>query len=209
MSTATQAATRLGRPEPRAEVPRGVPGLREPLELSLPGDGLRDDDIVLRLPSADDIDELAPAFADPDLREAGNLPELDRDEILATLPYLPALAADGRLLPVVVAEAPRGDVLGGAALHHLDAERGIVELGYWLFPHARGRGFATRVARLLAEHAFALGVQRVAAYVNVGNRASERVLERAGFSREGVIRSLPKPDGRRVDKTLYSLLLGE
>jgi RimJ/RimL family protein N-acetyltransferase len=35
------------------------------------------------------------------------------------------------------------------------------------------------------------------------------VLERAGFSREGVIRSLPKPDGRRVDKTLYSLLLGE
>ena len=77
-------------------------------------------------------------------------------------------------------------MLGGAALHHLDAERGIVELGYSLFPHARGRGFATRVARLLAEHAFALGVQRVAAYVNVGNRASERVLERAGFSREGV-----------------------
>jgi RimJ/RimL family protein N-acetyltransferase len=147
MSTATQAATRLGRPEPRAEVPRGVPGLREPLELSLPGDGLRDDDIVLRLPSADDIDELAPAFADPDLREAGNLPELDRDEILATLPYLPALAADGRLLPVVVAEAPRGDVLGGAALHHLDAERGIVELGYWLFPHARGRGLVSSAWR--------------------------------------------------------------
>jgi RimJ/RimL family protein N-acetyltransferase len=57
-----------------------------------------------------------------------------------------------------------------------------------------------------AEHAFTLGVQRVAAYVNVGNLASERVLERAGFSREGVVRSMPKPDGRRVDKTLYSLI---
>jgi RimJ/RimL family protein N-acetyltransferase len=52
-------------------------------------------------------------------------------------------------------------------------------------------------------------VERVAAYVNVGNRASERVLERAGFTREGVIRSMPKPDGRRVDKTLFSLLPGE
>jgi RimJ/RimL family protein N-acetyltransferase len=62
---------------------------------------------------------------------------------------------------------------------------------------------------MLAEHAFALGVQRVAAYVNVGNVASERVLEAAGSTREGVVRSLPKPDGRRVDKTLFSLLPGE
>jgi len=47
------------------------------------------------------------------------------------------------------------------------------------------------------------------AYVNVGNTASERVLERAGFTREGIVRSMPKPDGRRVDKTLFSLLPGE
>ncbi len=210
MGTTTSEAIRAAPPRRGAELPRSVPGLGEPaLSLQLPADGIRDDDIVLRLPIADDVDELVPAFADPELREAGNLPDLDRAELLEALPYLPALAADGRLLPIVVAEAPHGDVVGGAALHHLDSERGIVELGYWLYPHARGRGFATRVARLLAEHAFALGVQRVAAYVNVGNRASERVLERAGFSREGVIRSLPKPDGRRVDKTLYSLLLGE
>ena len=75
--------------------------------------------------------------------------------------------------------------------------------------HARGRGLGARIARLLAEHAFALRVQRVAAYVNVGNVASERVLERAGYTREGVVRSMPKPDGRRVDKTLFSLLPGE
>jgi RimJ/RimL family protein N-acetyltransferase len=53
------------------------------------------------------------------------------------------------------------------------------------------------------------GVERVAAYVNVGNIASERVLGRAGFTREGVVRSMPKPDGQRVDKTLFSLLPGE
>ena len=65
------------------------------------------------------------------------------------------------------------------------------------------------VARMLAEHAFSLGIQRVCAYVNVGNVASERVVERAGYTREGVVRSMPKPDGRRVDKTLFSLLPGE
>ena len=45
--------------------------------------------------------------------------------------------------------------------------------------------------------------------MNVGNTPSERVLEKAGFTREGVARSLPKPDGRRIDKTLFSLLPGE
>jgi RimJ/RimL family protein N-acetyltransferase len=84
-----------------------------------------------------------------------------------------------------------------------------VEIGYWLLPRARGRGVATRIARILAEHAFALGILRVEAYVNVGNDASDRVLERAGYTREGVVRSLPRPDGTRVDKTLWSLLPGE
>lgn len=57
--------------------------------------------------------------------------------------------------------------------------------------------------------ALALGILRVEAYVNVGNDASDRVLERAGYTREGVVRSLPRPDSTRVDKTLWSLLPGE
>jgi RimJ/RimL family protein N-acetyltransferase len=188
--------------------PRGVPRGDSTLCLSIPDEGIRDRDLVLRAPRVDDVDEFAPAFADAELRDAGNLPELDVEEIRATLPHLPALAASGRLLPLVVVDAD-GTILGGGTLHHLDDERGVVEIGYWLYPHARGRGVATRTARLLAEHAFALGVSRVAAYVNVGNVASERVVERAGFTREGVVRSLPKPDGPRVDKTLFSLLPGE
>jgi RimJ/RimL family protein N-acetyltransferase len=181
----------------------------DPIRLSLPENGIRDGRLVLRLPGEADLDGIAPALADPELREAGNLPDLSREELGQMLPYLPEMVASGRLLPLVVADAESGDVLGGATLHHLDAERGIVDIGYWLHAHARGRGIATWTARALAAHAFALGVERVAAYVNVGNHASERVLERAGFTREGVVRSLPKPDGTRVDKTLWSLLPGE
>ena len=94
-------------------------------------------------------------------------------------------------------------------LHHLDVERQIVEIGYFVLPHARRRGFATTIARAVGAADFSRGVERVAAYVNVDNTASERVLERAGFTREGVVRSMPKPDGRRVDKTLFSLLPGD
>lgn len=179
------------------------------IQLSVPAAGIAFGGLVLRLPTPADVDGIAPSFDDPELREAGNLPPFTRDDLIERLPGLPALVASGRLAPLVVVDLGTGEVLGGGALHHLDAERAIIEIGYWLYAHARGRGIATQLARVMAEHAFTLGVQRVAAYVNVGNVASERVLERAGFTREGIVRSLPKPDGRRVDKTLFSLLPGE
>jgi RimJ/RimL family protein N-acetyltransferase len=179
------------------------------MRLSVPTDGIRESEIVLRLPTIDDVDALLPAFADPETRDAGNLPAFGRDELAASLQDLPALADSGRLLPLAAVGADTGEVIGAGMLHHLDLERSIVEIGYFVLPQARGRGVGTTIARMLAEHAFSLGIARVAAYVNVGNDASHRVLERAGFTREGVVRSLPKPDGRRVDKTLFSLLPGE
>jgi RimJ/RimL family protein N-acetyltransferase len=177
--------------------------------LTVPSEGIRAGDVILRFPSLEDVDAILPAFTDPELREAGNLPAFDRDALIASLEDLPRLAEGGRLLALAAVDAGSGEVVGGGTLHHLDAERKIVEIGYFVLPHARRRGIATTVARLLAEHAFSLGIERVAAYVNVGNVASERVVERVGFTREGVVRSMPKPDGRRIDKTLFSLLPGE
>ena len=179
------------------------------MRLAMPPEGIRAGDVILRYPSLDDVEAILPAFRDPELREAGNLPAFDRDGLVASIHELPMLAERGRLLALAALDARSGEVVGGGTLHHLDSERKIVEIGYFVLPHARRRGAATTIARLLSQHAFSLGIERVAAYVNVGNTASERVLERAGFTLEGVVRSMPKPDGRRVDKKLFSLLPGE
>jgi ribosomal-protein-alanine N-acetyltransferase len=84
--------------------------------------------------------------------------------------------------------------------------RGVIEVGYWLFPHARGRGLATFAVRAAVREAFASGLWRVEAHVRVGNEASERVLERAGFTREGIKRRFLRHGGGRVDATLFSRL---
>lgn len=174
------------------------------LRLSFPEEGLAFDDLVLRWPNAEDLQGLAAAFADGELSEADT--PFRRDELAVELS---GFVADDELARLVVADVHSGVTFGGGTLHHLDAKRGIIEIGYWLYPRARGRGIATKVARALAEYAFTLGVQRVTAYVRVGNLQSERVLERAGFTREGVLRSMPKGGGGRVDKTIFSLLPGE
>ncbi|HVD25555.1 MAG TPA: GNAT family N-acetyltransferase [Gaiellaceae bacterium] len=177
--------------------------------LTFPDDGVRRDGLLFRLPTPEDIETIAPAFSDPDIGGRANMPALDTDTLRELSPLLPERMEQGMFMPLLVADSETGEILGGATVHQLNWELGQAEIGYWLFPAARGRGVATRTARFLAEHAFSLGIDRVEARVFDGNRESERVLQRAGFTREGVLRSLPKRDGGRGDMTLYSLLPGE
>jgi RimJ/RimL family protein N-acetyltransferase len=177
--------------------------------LSFPVDGIRRGDFLFRLPTERDVDAVAPAFLDEELAGAANLPRLDAEQLHWFVSQVPQLLEDGRFLPLLVVDNETGEIQGGAVLHHVDRERGQAEIGYWLFEHARGRGTATRTARFLAEHGFSIGLERIEARVNLGNTASERVLERAGFTREGILRSLPQRAGGRVDQTVFSLLPGE
>jgi RimJ/RimL family protein N-acetyltransferase len=120
---------------------------------------------------------------------------------------LPGMRAQGLLAPYVIEDSQNGQLLGGATLHHFDPMRDAVEVGYWLFVGARGRGVATRSVKAMVDHAFGNGIYRTEAHVRVGNDASERVLERAGFAREGVKRRyLRRQDGRRSDATLFARL---
>jgi RimJ/RimL family protein N-acetyltransferase len=167
----------------------------------LPKEGILFDGLVLRLPTTADLDRMPSASAEPDV--------LTRADFAELVPQLETLVASGRLVPLIVADVRTGEILGGGTFRHFDPEGATVEIGYWLYPHARGRGVAARTARALAGHAFGLGIRRVVAHVKVGNRASERVLERAGFTREGISRSMPTAGGGRIDKTVWSLLPGE
>lgn len=162
----------------------------------------------MRLTTTDDLPFMAPAFLDDMVGGEAGLPKLTEPELRAFREErLPELQATGRLLPLVIVD---GDVIvGGASLTNYDPLRERVEIGYWLFLHGRGRGIATRVVRALAEHAFHVGVHRVEAVVRPQNEPSIRVLERAGFTREGVLRSLLRHDGGRSDAILFSLLPGE
>jgi RimJ/RimL family protein N-acetyltransferase len=82
-----------------------------------------------------------------------------------------------------------------------------VELGYIVAAPARGRGVAGEIVRLLTAWAFdELGAQRIVLIVDVDNRASSRVAERAGYVHEGVMRSLYIKPGVRRDAELWSLL---
>jgi RimJ/RimL family protein N-acetyltransferase len=72
-------------------------------------------------------------------------------------------------------------------------------------------GICTHALRLLSHYAFVeLGLQRVDLITDPENAASQRVAEKVGFRREGVLRAhLRHPDGRIRDSVMFSLLPGE
>lgn len=116
---------------------------------------------------------------------------------------------DGTSAPFAVADAGTGEVLGGVGFRWVAREAGVGEVGYWLRRDARGRGLTTRAVLLVSSWAFdALDCERLQLRADALNVPSHRVAEKAGFVREGVLRSVHvnARQGRRVDFVMYSLL---
>jgi RimJ/RimL family protein N-acetyltransferase len=81
------------------------------------------------------------------------------------------------------------------------------EIGISLVPEARGQGFGTRAQRMLVEYLFAhTHVNRIQAGTEITNVAEQRALQKAGFTREGVLRGSGYRDGQWRDGVLYSIL---
>jgi RimJ/RimL family protein N-acetyltransferase len=112
--------------------------------------------------------------------------------------------------PFAIEDDETGALLGSIDMF-LNGERYRGHIGYWVAAPARGRGVCTRALRLLVVWALeSLELQRLELITDPGNTASQRVAEKVGFLREGVLRShLRHPDGRRRDSVMFSLLRGE
>jgi RimJ/RimL family protein N-acetyltransferase len=80
-------------------------------------------------------------------------------------------------------------------------------MGIALLPEARGKGYGTQAHRLLTRYLFAhTTVHRIEGVTEAENLAEQRVMEKAGFIREGVMRGVFWRDGAYRDGVLYSLL---
>ncbi len=101
--------------------------------------------------------------------------------------------------------------VAGAIGMRVDEANGCGRIGYWVAAPVRGRGVCTRALALLSAWALAeLELERLELFTDPDNRASQRVAEKVGFRREGVLRAhLRHPDGRMRDSVMFSLLPGE
>jgi RimJ/RimL family protein N-acetyltransferase len=113
----------------------------------------------------------------------------------------------GQPVEWAIVDPDSDELWGSIGFVRVDAGQQSGEVGFWLAPHARGRGVATRALRGVARWGLRQeGFQRVEVAVNVDNLASQAVAERVGFVREGVLRSWRRTGEGRADFVIYSLL---
>ena len=167
---------------------------------------LRDGDLALRPWTEADVPALVIACNDP--------------EISYWIPLIPSPYTEEDALTFVrgdvrpeeqsLAMTLEGTVVGAIGLG-VNSMNYRGRIGYWVAASARGRGVCTRALRLLSRGAFdELDLQRLDLATDPDNLASQRVAEKVGFRREGVLRAhLRHPDGRIRDSVMFSLLPGE
>jgi RimJ/RimL family protein N-acetyltransferase len=100
-----------------------------------------------------------------------------------------------------------GRYLGGCGVNQVNKANRFANLGYWVRTSAMGRGVAPTAARLVADHVFReTNLERLEIVCAVGNTRSQRVAEKVGAVREGVLRRrLMTPRGPS-DAVMYSLV---
>ncbi len=118
------------------------------------------------------------------------------------------MAFAGVLAPfAIVSGGPDGELIGSISLLRFAWEHQRGEVGYWLGSAARGAGHATRAVGLICRWGFAaLGLERIDLLAGAGNLASQRVAQRAGFTREALLRSYLEHPAGRQDVVAFGLL---
>jgi RimJ/RimL family protein N-acetyltransferase len=169
---------------------------------------LTDGVVVLRPAAESDIDGLLVDGADAETQRWVNIPvpytHADAREELTRL--MGCWNDPAAPVGLVIADPSVAGYRGTMMLNHQRPD-GIVELGYSVHPAARGRGVAGRALALVAPWAFMrVGAKRLEARTDPDNVASQRALERAGFTREGLERGSRAVHGVRRDMICWALL---
>jgi RimJ/RimL family protein N-acetyltransferase len=175
----------------------------------LPAEPLIDGPTSLRPWRDSDIPALVAVCQDPEISRWTRVPSPygEADAKLFMLDRLDGLLK-GTTVPFAIVSADDDErLIGSVALIRFAWEHRRAEVGYLIAREARGSGHATRAVRMIAAWGFAqLGLERIDLLAATGNAASLRVAERAGFTREAVLRSYLLAKEGRQDMVLFGLL---
>nr|WP_131102742.1 GNAT family N-acetyltransferase [Streptomonospora litoralis] len=178
----------------------------------MPSVVLRTDRLVLRAHTRDDVDAVYLGAGDPGVQRWLPMPRpgqaytrADAENWCLVAAPQARVGGDGQQWAAV--EAATGAYAGSVGLTRTLWRTSSTEVGYWLAPWARGRGLATEAVVAISRWALCdQEFQRVELKAAVGNTASRRVAEKAGFTYEGTERNaMPLHEGR-TDLAVYSLI---
>ena len=172
-----------------------------------PDPPLADGLVQLRWLRAEDAEAVTAACRDPQIPRWTFMAEgLTVEQAAEWIEQSLEMRAAGTGARFAIVSAEDDSLLGQVGVA-IDRERQSGETFYWVAADARGRGVATTALRLISRWALnILELERLELFADPGNTASQRVAERSGYLREGVLRSHQPFKDHRMDSVVFSLL---
>jgi len=165
--------------------------------------------LTLRPSNESDIDDIFNGCQDPLIPKFTTVPSgYTIDHAIEFVRSDPFSFAERREIRFVI-EHGNGDdkkFAGVISLHTINIKNHTAEIGYWMEKSMRGKGIATTAAMMITDYGIAtLGFRRIDGLVDADNEASQKVLIKAGFEREGILRNkVTREDGRQIDMALFA-----
>ena len=100
-----------------------------------------------------------------------------------------------------------GEKIGVVAYYYHKPEHKKAEVGFWLFPKFWNKGIVTETLKAVIEYCHReKDIHRLEAFVEEGNVASRKVLEKVGFVYEGTMKECEIKNGKFINVLIYGLI---
>jgi len=162
--------------------------------------------VVLRAFSSADLPMVQEMSTDPYVPLIGTLPpNASAQEAQAYIDRQRGRLPEGTGFSFAIAEADTDRAVGDMFLGIKQLPQGRASAGYSVIPSARGRGVAAAALTAVSSFAWSIpALHRIELYIEPWNVTSIKTAERAGYKREGLLRSHQEIGGRRRDMLLYA-----
>ncbi|WP_348626178.1 GNAT family protein [Rhizobium sp. Pop5] len=137
-----------------------------------------------------DCGELHELISIPEVTRFSNWPDAPKKaQIERVMKWMCSAFAKGKACAWIIEERASGRFLGAIRFNSIDKYAKWAEIGYELHPSFWGKGLMSEAVKAVARCGFDdFSLNRIEAWTLPGNRASDRVLEKAGFRYEGTLR---------------------
>ena len=165
--------------------------------------------VTLRPSSDSDIDAIFQACQDPLIPAFTTVPaDYTIDHAIEFVRSDPFSLAERRELRFIVefGNGSEKKFAGVISLHTINIKNHTAEVGYWMEKAMRGKGIATTAVSMITDYGFTtIGFRRIEGLADFDNEASQKVLMKAGFEKEGILRNkVTREDGRQIDMALFA-----
>jgi RimJ/RimL family protein N-acetyltransferase len=169
---------------------------------------LQGKNVNLRLMDREDVDLIMQLRNDTESNVYVSVKQISKTETLKEFDNPPPLALLTERTRFII-EKKDGTRIGYMT-HWVVQPSRHMEIGYFMLPTERGRGYCSEAVQILVDYLFlSRDIVRIQAGTDVRNKASQKVLEKAGFKKEGTIRRSAFNRGEWSDGYVYSVLREE